>query len=321
MDVPVEVLDELRTALDLEAVGWLRQAEVALRRDYDFPDHKGRPGEVGGSLPRDAGEGPSDKGKLDKPSSSYTPSYPAGRDTKDRFSDGRGNYTSERRQLHKTIMEKYLVGTTPVDAPVATIIGGGMGAGKSTLVESEGLIQANTVEVNVDKIRTELPELREALAGLSEGAQGVSVAETHEEASDISRALLVRAAASKRNVVLDGTGDTTLRKLGGKVAELRAAGHRVVATYVTTSVAIAQARADKRAQTTDRRFAPPTALREIHKAVSGILPEAIKQGLFDEVKLWDTSLDFKPRLVMTAKGTNVTVLDKGLWDEFLAKAA
>lgn len=64
---------------------------------------------------------------IDKPSSFYKPMRPHGFDTKEKFSDGNGNYTPERTALHEEIMAKFLSGVTPVDAPTATILGGGMG--------------------------------------------------------------------------------------------------------------------------------------------------------------------------------------------------
>ena len=271
--------------------------------------HAGRPGEVGGS---GAGGGR----MMGMPPSHYVPSRPDGRDTRERFSDGHGRYTPERAKLHDEIINKYLHGTTAVKNPEAIIIGGGPGVGKTTLVAREGIGKENAVFVSVDDIRSDLPEFK-PLAG-----KPVSVAETHEEASDISKALTARAAAMSRNILLDGTGDSTLQKLGGKIASLRAAKYTIVAEYVTTSLAEAQRRADARGAKTGR-FVPPSALAEMHAAVSAIFPEAVRQGLFDKTRLWDTSGPFGSPATLVASGTGkaVHVHDAQLWREFTLKAA
>jgi predicted ABC-type ATPase len=253
-----------------------------------------------------------DSSILGQPASAYPPQFAAGRDTRERFSDGQGHYTPERAALHRAIVEKYLAGTTAVDHPTVVILGGGGGSGKSTFAATEGIGKTNTVQINTDLIRAELPE-----TVLGDPMGGVL---THEEASDISGQLLKGALAGRRHAVLDGTGDSTLTKLGGKVAVMRAAGYEIVAEYVTVPIDVAQARADARGARTGR-YVPQTALRHAHEAVSRIFPEAIRQGLFDRARLWDTNTPkgVTPRLVASSAGTKLSVHDPDLWKEFLSK--
>ncbi len=155
--------------------------------------HGGRPGQIGGSSS-------SGGTLLGKPSSAFSVARPDGLDTRERFMKD-GEYTAERQQLHREIIQHFLGETTPVDNPVATILGGGPASGKTTLVKAEGIGQTNTVHVDVDEIRKFLPEQRE---GIAVGDKSIS-AFTHEESSDISKALLLAAAGQKRNILLDGT--------------------------------------------------------------------------------------------------------------------
>jgi len=246
----------------------------------------------------------------DKPASAFKKINPGGKDTLEQFSDGKGNFTKERAALHEEINAQYMKGTSRVDNPTAVILGGGPGTGKSTLVAMEKIGVENTVHVNTDDIRAGLPELKE----------GKPAAFTHEEASHAGKRLQKQATDGGRNLLLDGTGDSSLEKLGGKVAVMRASGHKIVAEYVTTSVEIAQARADARAQRTGR-IVPPTVLRETHAAVSRVFPEAVRQGLFDTARLWDASgpKGSKPDLVMSSVGKVVTIHNQAMWDRFLAK--
>lgn len=247
---------------------------------------------------------------LDKPSSAFPLLFPTGRDTQEQFSDGKGGFTKERSALHAEIIAKVLAGTSRVENPVAIILGGGPGTGKSTLVDIEKMGKVNTVQINVDDIRAHLPELKE----------GKEAAFTHEEASHIGKKAMGFVVEGGRNVLLDGTGDSSLENLGGKVARVRAGGHKIVAEYVTVPTEVAVARAAARALRTGR-IVPLTVLRETHAAVSRVFPEAIKQGLFDTARLWDASgpMGSKPTLVASAKGKVLVVHDQELWGSFLAK--
>lgn len=177
-----------------------------------------------------------------------------------------------------------------------------------------GIGKENTVMVNVDEIRPMLPEFKPS------ADKPVSTEFTHEEASDIAKELTKRAVKKSYNLVLDGTGDTTLEKLGGKVAVMRSKGHKIIAEYVTCPVEDAQARADARGKKIGR-FVPPTAMKEAHKAVSQIFPEAIRQGLFDEARLYDTrgAAGVAPKLVASSRRRTLVVHNQKLWDDFIKK--
>ncbi len=197
---------------------------------------------------------------------------------------------------------------------MATILGGGPASGKSTVVEGETF--DNTVKIDVDKIRKDLPEYRERVG------TDPSVSDfTHEESSDIAKEITREALGNNRNVLLDGTGDSTIEKLGGKTAAMRYAGHEVVARYVTVDTDTALARAIARAEKPGPdhgRHVPETFLRETHANVSRIVPEAIRQGLFDKFELHDTS-GSTPTHVASAVGSQLTIHDQAAWDRFIAK--
>lgn len=286
--------------------------------------HAGRPGQVGGSAP---GEGGSDRAErsetarqIAKPASAYTPSRPEGLDTKERFRTPGGDYTPERRQLHDAIIDRFLEGKTPVANPEAVVLGGGPASGKSTLERAEGLSSGNKVLINADEIKELLPEYREGkgdptIAGF-----------VHEESSDISKELTRVAAEKGYNIVLDGTGDSAVEKLGGKVAVMRAAGHTVVAKYVSLPTDMAVKLAHERGMKLAAagkvgRFVPESYLRETHAAVSRTFAAALQQGLFDRADLYDTTIHGNMRKVVSAVGKDITVHDKELWRTFLAKGS
>jgi predicted ABC-type ATPase len=251
--------------------------------------------------------------QIAKPSSDYPPSNPHGVDTQNRFSDGRGHYTPERTKLHNAIITHYMEETEAVEQPTSIIFGGGPAAGKSTLAETEQLGRVNTVLIDVDNIRTQLPEYRERLA-----AKDVAAASyTHEESSDIAKALTRRAIDAKRNVLLDGTGDGRIERLAAKAAVLRMNGHKVIGRYATCPTELALKRAEARGRATGR-YVPETFIRETHAAVSRIYPEAVRHGLFDRSELHDTTGQ-TPILIASSEGTTLTVHDQDRWKAFVAK--
>lgn len=285
--------------------------------------HAGRPGEIGGSGPGGGATG----GGIGRPSSDYPPARADGLDTQERFKVGK-QYTPERQVLHKEIIAKFFEGKTPVDHPTRVLLGGGPASGKSTLEKAQGLSEGNVVLVNADQIKELLPEFREG-QGAKPGATpreqfGEVAALVHEESSDVAKMIMDAAVAGSYSVVLDGTGDSSLEKLGGKIAAMRAGGAEVVGKYVTLptdlAVQLAEARGNKMiAEGKVGRFVPETYLRETHAAVSNTFAEALRQGLFDRAELYDTTENRNMRPVASAVGKQITIHNQELWNTFLAK--
>lgn len=269
--------------------------------------HAGRPGKVGGSAPS----------PISQPSSAYPIAFDNAMDTQQRFKVG-NRYTPERQALHEAIVAKHLEGTTPVEHPVATFLGGGMASGKSTILEQEKIGGENTVQIDADKIREDLPEYRE-----TKMSDPMAATFVHEEASDITKLLMRRAADTKRNMLIDGGGDSSVEKLAQKANALRSAGHEVHGTYVSLPTDIAMQNMLRRAAITNR-YVPETVLRTMHRQVSRVFPAAVQAGVFDTVQLFDTELfengRAQPRLVMRGRKTGeIEVVNTELWQKFLAK--
>jgi len=263
--------------------------------------HAGRPGQVGGSATSGAGGGTVDAGGGE-------------RGTLARYTDAKGNLTPERLALHDKIRQKVFKDKTPVDHPTAYLIGGGPASGKSTMVQSGGFaFPENTVVIDPDAFKTELPEFQEGVKNKDPNAAEV----VHEETSLLSKQLAREAGEGGYNVLLDGTGDGNIVGLEKKVSSMRAGGQRVVGIYATAPVEGAIARSLARAQRTGR-YVPESVIRETHKGVSRVLPEAIRRGLFDEFTVWDTRVSPAVKIASGAKD-KLTIHHAAWWKEFLAK--
>ena len=241
------------------------------------------------------------------------------------------DWTPERRAMHEKIIAEHFKGKTPVDKPTAVLMGGGPAAGKSSVLDSGQVkLDKNSVHIDSDAIKVKsLPEYDKLVdAGDVVGA----AAWVHEESSYIAKQIQSKGSKESYNTVLDGTGDGSVKGLEKKINEMRAAGQRVVGHYVTIPTDTAWERAlerskpkyDANGKMTSKggRLPPETLIRATHKSVSNILPVAAKKGLFDEVALYDTDVPRgKPaQLVMSAKGSDMTIHSKELYDRFLAKA-
>ena len=257
------------------------------------------------------------RNQLDEVEKRYPPVNPNGTDTLSRQQDEEGNFSSEREELHQELINKVRKNATPVEDPEFVLLGGGPAAGKSTALGSGDIvIDPNSVIVNADDFKSGLPEFKV----LNKYGHMHDAAYVHEESSFLAKETLRRSLFDKHNTVLDGTGDSSYDSVVTKVQRARASGHKVRAEYVTCKTESALERSLVRATKPGGRNVPEAVLRETHKNVSRVVPQALHDGLFDTFNLWDTEvLGARPVHVASAQGTELNVLDPVLWQRFLDK--
>jgi predicted ABC-type ATPase len=226
-----------------------------------------------------------------------------------------GHLSPERQALHDRIVAKYLgdVRPNPSGEKTFTFMGGGPAAGKSTIVNSDpGNFPSpeSAVFINADDIKGDIPEYQEGLARKDPGA----AAYVHEESSMIAMRLRQAAIARGLDVVLDGTGDHSAEKMGGKLDEAREAGYTTRGIYATVPIEEALARAQARGEKTGR-FIPPAYLEETHRSVASIVPDLAPR--FDGFELYDTTTK-PPTLLARNVGGRLVVADQAKYDAFRA---
>ena len=201
------------------------------------------------------------------------------------------------------------------------MLGGGPASGKSSLLESGATGtpgRDRAVHVNPDDIKTVLPENPRMTNG-PDSDFFHSAGFSHEESSMLAKHIQKVAISKGQDIVLDGTGDSAVEKLAGKVETARQSGYKVVGTYVTIPTEEAWRRSQDRALGDSKRYVPKTVVLETHKAVSDTFDKAVRAGLFDSVTLWDNSERGNPRLVGEGNRKGFKVKDEGLWQAFLSK--
>ena len=245
--------------------------------------------------------------------------------------DGNVVFTPERQALHDKIVAEAVLGVPRSEDPTLTMMGGGPAAGKTTIREQGevGVPRANSgkaVDVNPDDVKTGfedgtgkptktgIPEYHEMKNSGDPAIAGKAASFTHEESSYISKRVTQAGIERGCDVVIDGTGDSGIDSLGGKLKAAKVAGYKTKGVYVTIPTAVAVRRSRERGERTGR-FVPDSVVRETHINVSRVFPQAASAGIFDSLELWDNTNG--PVLIFSsAKGG---VQRNGLYKGFVAK--
>ena len=240
--------------------------------------------------------------------------------TEDAYTKIDGEYWELRKELHRDIAAD-IIGDVPVAEPgeqVVHFMGGGPASGKGTAIR-EGLIdfdRETMVVVDADEIKGHLPEYKV----LSKESNTRAAAYAHEESSMLSKEIMAESVQSGRDTMLDGTGDSSIEKLRGKVSSARASssGDRVIADYVTVDTEEAVRRAAARGRRTGR-YVPEEVVRDTHASISRIFPDILDENIFDDIKLWDTNFQ-PPQLILRKKDGLLEIYDEQAYAKFLRKA-
>jgi len=176
-------------------------------------------------------------------------------------------------------------------------------------------IPHGSVHIDADDIKNELPDFQRWAEDRHVGAAGI----VHEESSDISKQANANALRGKYHTVMDGTGDTSLKSVKKKIDQARAAGHKVVAHYMTNDIEKAFSNATKRASSPPYRMVSAETTLQIHANVTTVFHEAVDAGLFDEFSVWDTNGN-EPVLVCSGKGKDMQIHDQAAYQKFRDKA-
>jgi predicted ABC-type ATPase len=231
-------------------------------------------------------------------------------DTYTQYRNADGSWDPKRQQLHDQIVNHFIGGRQSEEHPVATFFGGGPASGKSALKAPE-----HAVKVDPDEIKAMLPEYQEGLRNNDPTA----ASKVHEESSHLAARVKSEAEAKKISYTLDGTGDSSYKKMAGKVNAARAAGFKTHGQYVTVDTDEAVKRAMKRAEHTGR-MVPEPVIRATHASVSSTFGQAAANNLFDHVELYDNNGDGAAKKIATTKNGKFNVLDSNAYKRFLDKA-
>jgi len=188
--------------------------------------------------------------------------------TIDIFTDGGNEYSEERRELHKNIINSYfsdekIKAATPAEGelPTFTVLGGRGGSGKSWF-EGKVYDQGKNIVLDADAIKGMLPEY-----------EGWNAFQVHEESSYLFNEITNLAEKRQLNIVHDATMKTT-KKAVDLIDRFKSSGYKTEAHYMHLPRQEAAKRAVARFLGKSGRFVP----------VGVVLSNTSNETSFDEIK-------------------------------------
>jgi predicted ABC-type ATPase len=174
----------------------------------------------------------------------------------------------------------------------------------------------NAVLIDVDRIRSMLPEYAQWRKDDPKNAASL----THREASEVAKRAFAAALLSGANVVFDGVGGDDTGKFSERITATLEHTRLVQVCYATVSVDLALERERVRFEQTGRRI-PEDVLRHGHAAASRGLRNVASLPVF-KIEIYDTSGE-TPRLLAYGPGGKglygLCVVDAAGYAEFLSK--
>ena len=229
-------------------------------------------------------------------------------------------WTKDRQKLHDKIVEDIINENNPKPQknPEFFMTGGGSASGKSIMLKKSPLPKG-TVVIDSDEIKKRLPEfsaMQKKGGEIAEAAAGY----VHEESSYLSKRLMRETAQRRYHTMLDGTGDNSIKSLQKKVQQMSDRGMKVKAKYATADIETALERNYQRFLKT-KRLVPATYVRDVHRNVSKVVPDALQAGIFDDFELYDMNQSGQAiRVANYTKEKGLNIEDQNLWNRFLGKA-
>ncbi|WP_054029125.1 zeta toxin family protein [Bacillus sp. FJAT-28004] len=236
------------------------------------------------------------------------------RSTKDLYTDN-GQYTQQRLEVHRTIINELIEGlSAATNQPVVHLMGGGTASGKSAL---SGLMingfkseRESVLVIDSDRIKSMLPEYTQLQQRDPEKTASI----LHDESSDISEKLYMKATENKLNIIFDGTMKNR-EKYERYIDIAKSNGYKVSGVLADVPLEEAYRRENIRFLKEQRRV-PAEIVKESHAMVP-VTFHHIKDKL-DSFFLYDMS-ERHPAQFYVKDNNQIRVLDEERLASFYAK--
>lgn len=229
-------------------------------------------------------------------------------------------YTPERIALHNKIIDDYF-NQEKAFADKVYMLGGAPANGKSSLTEN-GILPhpKGALVIDPDKVKAMIPEYSFMVNTHDKELIRKAANFVHEESSHLGKEIRKRALNDNWATIIDGVNNGTAEKIHKNAQSIRElSGKKVRADYVSLDTELSLKLAKIRAEKTGREV-PMELIIEKNKAISKEFPDIIKNKSFDELYLWDTNINGKPRLILKQIDGVLTIENEELYQRFLSKA-
>ena len=238
----------------------------------------------------------------------------------DRIFMHNGKYLPNRAKMHDEIIDKYL-SQEKVNSEKVYILGGAPANGKSSVVESGELPHPKgALVIDPDKVKSMIPEYNQMINSGNKTLIEKAASFVHEESSYLGKKIQEMALKSNYGTIIDGVNDGSFESVVKKIKKIREISDKPVRVdYVSLDTELSKKLATICAKKTGRTV-PMDYIEEMNKEISLLVPKLLKNNTFDELFLWDTNMEGKPRLILKQVGGKLKIFDEELYQRFLKKA-
>jgi|GEM_PF-1107694 len=225
-------------------------------------------------------------------------------------------YTQERQELHHSIIYVFIKDKHSAESPRAVLLGGGAGAGKSSIVKNYLLIDEGATDefvyVSADNIKKLIPEYKEYQ---EEGIELAAIY-VHPESTDIAFDLIKRCVENNYSFIYDGTMSYQPHYEDEVLPLLKENSYTIEGIFVDLDVEESIRRAHIRSDDENRHVEEEVIRSSNYNAP--ITYHAISDT-FTNSLIFNNSGE-NPKLVYKRDETGIEVQDSELYQVFLEKA-
>lgn len=217
---------------------------------------------------------------------------------------------------HQRIIHEILTQKAHSKDKTIFMLGGAPANGKSTFLKSKLVIYPDmALKIDPDEIKILLPEYQLMLSM----NEPIAAELVHEESSHIAKQIRKIAIEEGYDLILDGVANDTFEKRNEDVKELKSNGHFLRIDYVTLDTSLSLQLSEKRFQYTGRKV-PDEYVKDRNRRIALLIPQLVENNIFDELYLWDTNQENKPRLILSQKSGKLKIVNQLLYENFKNKA-
>ena len=246
--------------------------------------------------------------------------------------DSGKNYDPASRDMHNAMINHFMGNSTEQSQPRAIFTAGGPASGKAGLAgAADPEHPERNLEVPGDKVRVDPDDIKQSM-GTYHALQAmdrsdIAAGAVHEESSDLAKQLTSQAMDGRRNIVVDGVGDSKPGKFGDKIRSAVENGYSTEVRYAYVPVSTAMAREELRYQRgqasgSGGRKVGEDVLRSGHAGVVNSYIQDVQHIPEAHVQVYSTEGN-SPQLIAEkpAGETEVRVYDAARYAGHLAKAS
>ena len=205
-----------------------------------------------------------------------------------------GKYTAERATKHEEITYLRISQTVSDENPSAALVGGGSGAGKSTIIKQYFAPELDKLQptsdfvyIDSDDIKKEIEEFKEYCQSCDENTVYLAAFYVHGESTDIADMLIEECTNQKLSFIYDGTMQWK-PQYDALIPKLKTNGYELTGVYIDVDVEKAIERVKTRGKK-EKRHVPEDIVRRAN--LNSAINFSLLESEFDSVLMFNNTAD------------------------------